>query len=577
MGCGSSSTQVKEFRPLSRQDSPTIKKAEINSNQAAHTTIREKSDVSNKSKVTKKSFSSSSSSSSTISVKEQAKSGKLSRSSSAKSDSLKKYKRTEQTETKHDNLIGKTGDDGDHNSVAVSKPFEITEDHENDIHVDETGYEFVDKHMLHENDVKYEGEKTTGEKSEKENSYKEYDEFSGFELGPIAVPEINKNKEFPVYTIDDIANNNAEKGKNNWFLYGKKVYTLDLFTPIVFSRVQEYLDMIGGDRYSADEILTGKTEYGSYPVYVARLNGVRRKEMDQVLPASQVGKLGGISREEYLSRLKQSVDNVISDLEAEEKLTEYLVDYLEQLSRWLSSYPNVELEQPVDRTNVDPNQCEFPLPDKIRADSTVIRKWARDWIEFDMTIDEGGAWPLIPLLNEDWGDLHQTYVDICAKREDAELPEMNMEIEGEAAWNVIPLDVVKNDETTDQQEETWKAREKRKDLNDPERMRRRRKQIADSFLKRHDTRLKAEDMVQYVDWAHRLEEHWKEFQELCETFVLRRRVTEEEVKAPDTADLETKKLADNEGHAQETQEPTQLPENIPPQDTMSIRSDHGLH
>ena len=619
MGCGSSSTQVKEFRPLSRQDSPTVKKAENHANQVAHKTIREKSDVSNKSRSKEKS-SSSSSSSSAFSVKEKAKSGKSSRSSSAKSD--RKYKEIESTETHvhsyitpadqtgdlnddskgeindnaikniddverigqedTDGLVGMTGDNINDKDVADSRPFEKAKDDEDDIHVDETEYEFVDKHTLDENNiVKYEGECITGTKTDTENEGKDYDEFSGFELSPISVPEINKNKEFPVYTVDDIANNNTEKGKNNWFLYGRNVYTLDLFTPIVFSRVQEYLDMIGQDQYSADVILTGSTEYGSYPVYVARNNGVRRTEMVKVLPASQIGKLGAISREEYLSRLKQSVDNVKSDLEAEERLTEYLVDYLEQLSRWLSSYPDVELEQPVDRTNVDPNQCEFPLPDKIRADSTVIRQWARDWIEFDMTVDEDGAWLLVPLLNEDWGDVHQTYVDTCAKREDVNLPDLNMEIEGEAAWDVLPLDVVKNDITTDQQEDTWKAREKRKDLNDPERMKRRRKQIADSFLKRHDTRLKAEDMVEYVDWAHRLEEHWKEFQELCETFVPKQRVTDEEWKGPDAADLEPKKLADDEEHVdndtKETQEPMHLPENIPPQDTMSVRSDHGLN
>ena len=355
-------------------------------------------------------------------------------------------------------------------------------------------------------------------------------------LSPITIPEVDNNKELPVYTIDDIANNNGVKGKNNWFVYGRHVYSLDLFTPIVIGRVQQYLNMTNQYRWPviAVKFCKRKTYYFGwihiYPVYGARQYGVRREEMDKILPACRIGKLGVISREEYLSRLKEGVDSVKSDLEVQENLSEYLVDYLEHLSQWLSGYPNVELKQPVDRTNVDPNKCEFPLPDKIRADSTVIRQWVRDWIEFDMTVDEGGAWPLVPLLNEDWGDVHQTYADICAKqRDDVDLPQMNMEIEGEAAWNVIKLDVTKNDETTEQQEKTWKAREKRKYLNDPERMKIRRKQIADNFLKRHvpKCRLKAETMVAYENWANRLEEHWKEFQELCETYVPKRRVTDE--------------------------------------------------
>ena len=351
-------------------------------------------------------------------------------------------------------------------------------------------------------------------------------------LSPITIPEVDNNKELPVYTIDDIANNNGVKGKNNWFVYGRHVYSLDLFTPIVIGRVQQYLNMTNQYRWPVIAVKFCKRKtyhFGGwihiYPVYGAREYGVRREEMDKVLPACRIGKLGAISREEYLSRLKEGVDSVKSDLEARENLSEYLVDYLEHLSQWLSSYPNVELKQPVDKTNVDPNQCEFPLPDKIRADPTVMRKWARNWIEFDMTVEEGGAWPLVSLLNEDWGDVHQTYADICAEqRDDVNLPQMNMEIEGEAAWHVIKLDVVKNDETTGQQDNTWKAKERRKDLNDPKRMKRRRKQIADNFLKRHvpKCRLKAETMVAYENWANRLEEHWKEFQELCETFVPKR-------------------------------------------------------
>ena len=640
MGCGSSSTQVKEFRPVSRQNSITVKRVENHTKQTAHKTIREKSEVSNKSDKAKHKENSCSTNSSRVSLSEKAKSGRSSRSSSAKSSrassaksdrkdkgnaskassakSDRKDKENEKTEkdvhayyallnqadnlneeakseideiqtidvvhsdaidekvgeADNDSLYGETGGNDDNEAVAISKAGNRRNEVDH-----ETRHEVVDRQTIHENsNVKHEGEHVGTKTENADGDENEYDEYSGYELCPIDIPEINKNKEFPEYTVDDIVNNNAEKGKNNWFLYGRKVYTLDLFTPIVFSRVQEYLNMTDQDQYTADDILSGKTEFGSYPVYVARNNGVRGKEMIKILPASQIGRLQSISREEYLSRLKQSVDNVKSDLEAHENLNEYLVDYLEQLSRWLVSYPNVELEQPMDRNNIDPNQCEFPLPDKIRADSSVIRQWAKDWVEFDMKIDEDGAWSMLPLISEDWGDVHQTFVDYCAKHVDAEIPDMNMEIEGEAAWDVIKLDIFKNDETTEEQETTWKAREKRKDLDDRERMSRRRKEIADSFLKRHDTRLKPEDMVEYGEWANRLEKHWKEFQELCETYVPRQRVQEKERQAPDATDLEPKKLSDNDEHteqvANESQEPKQLPENIPPQDTVSIRSGH---
>ena len=363
-------------------------------------------------------------------------------------------------------------------------------------------------------------------KIEEEQPDDNQDEYSVCEYLSISdLPEIDENKEFPVYTIDDVAKHNTDKGTNNWFLYGRKVYSLDLFIKIVFNRVQDYLSKTNQKRFPADAVLTGKRDFGSYlgrvcgsyPVYIAVYHGVRREEMEKVLAASQIGKLEPISREEYISKMKQSVDIVKSDLEAEAELTEYLADYLEQLSRWLYSYPNVEIEQSFDRTNADPNKCEFPLPDKVRADCSVIRRWARDWVGFDMTIDEGGAWFSYPLLNEDWGDVHQTYVDTCALREDPDASDLDMEIDGEAAWHVIPVDVVKNDETTEQQEATLNCRKVRKYLNDPERMRKRRKQIAERFLKRYQP----EDMVIYENWADRLEQQWKEFETLCETFVPR--------------------------------------------------------
>ena len=437
--------------------------------------------------------------------------------------------------------------------------------HTEDNEVRENEYEFVDK----ETEETYVFVSNTGvvsetNKSEKEKDlpeeHEERDEYEHLDLNPILIPEMNPNKHMENYTIDDVVNNNTAKGKNNWFLYGRKVYSLDLFVPIVFNRVGQYLELTNQEYLSADNMLSG---HSGYPVYVARYYGVRRKEMNAILPACQIGILINMSREEFLSRLKHCVDNIKTDLEKEEHLTENLVDYLEQLSRWLSSYPNVELEPPVDRTNVDPNQCEFPLPEKIRADSTVLRYWSKDWEPFDMTIDEEGAWHIIPLLNEDWGDVHQLYADLVAGNRDEAIPDLDMEIEGEAAWNVIELDIIKNDKTTEGQEQIWKTRESRKDLDDPERMKRRRKQLADNFLARHENskRLKAEDMIPHLDWASTLEQHWKEFQELCENYVHRQQVSQDTEKVPDTTDLE----------------PKTLPENIPPQDTLSLLSDHGVN
>jgi hypothetical protein len=47
------------------------------------------------------------------------------------------------------------------------------------------------------------------------------------------------------------------------------------------------------------------------------------------------------------------------------------------------------------------------------------------------------------------------------------LPDFDFTIDGEAAWAVIELDLVKNDKTTEKQEKIWRSRDNRTDLNDP--------------------------------------------------------------------------------------------------------------
>lgn len=394
-----------------------------------------------------------------------------------------------------------------------------------------------------------------------------------------------KKTNTPKYTKDDVENNNAEKGKYNWFLYGRKVYSLDLLIPKVRDVVKRHSIISDQKNNPIHNSLSFSSMYRKYPVYEAK-NLIGRKHLNAILPVCQIGVLTNMSREEDLSQLKLSVEQVKTDLEEEETLTENLVDYLEQLLRWLRSYPKVGLDTTGGRKNVDPNMCKFPLPLTIKADCSVLRSWARGWRRFDMTMDKDGAWRMLPRWSCGLGDTHQIFADMVAKRvdghlpgfnmeiegeaawdvikldagisgekvdlgnflqkfedsiaarEDKTLPGFNMEIEGEAAWNVIELNIVKNDTTTEEQDKIWKARSQRKDLDNPERMRRRRKQIADNFLSRHNTKLSAKDMIPYADWASRLEQHWKIFQELCKTSGQKQPVSEEIQTTSNTTDLE---------------------------------------
>ena len=124
------------------------------------------------------------------------------------------------------------------------------------------------------------------------------------------------------------------------------------------------------------------------------------------------------------------------------------------------------------------------LPVQIRGEPTVLRGWAHDWEVFNTSIDEGVAWRTLPGC----ADADRKSTDFLAEREDKTLPKFNMKIEGEAAYDVMTLNTFLTDEKTQEQEEIWKTRESRKLLNNPERMRRRRKQVVDEFLKRHDSK-----------------------------------------------------------------------------------------
>ena len=573
MGCGSSSTQVKEPRKVEDKRSPILDEKHSESvNHSQKQVVRSGASSTRNSRVKSKSTSSSSSSISD-------------RVNSAISDRHK----SEQENKKQNDVepVGAPVTKENFDDATKSEPTEGNDDDKNevnktklinDLQSDDEGIRSVQNETKQFNDEKTDVTNESDVDKEKQKLEEQHEEFQGLDFKPIIVPEVDPTKQMNDYTIDDIVNNNAEKGRNNWFIYGKKVYSLDLFIPIVNSRIEQYLQYVKLDNYllynlpipyewfdnppSAHKLMTGPYpgRYpGTYPIYCARLYGVRRKELNTILPTCKIGNLSALPRDEYLSRLKHCVDNVKSDLETEENLTENLVDYLEQLSRWVSNYPNVELEIPLDRTNVDPNECEFPLPDKIRADCSVLQQWAVDWIPFDLTFDGDVPWTVIPLLKEDWGDTHQIYADIISKRVDETLPDFNLEIEGEAAWSVIKVDIVKNDETTEEQDKLLKVREQRNDFNDPERMRRRRNKIAESFLLRHEKRLKPEDMIPYKDWATRLEQHWKEFQELCESEFIRPQQT-----------YEPEKLADESEN-----KPKALPESIPPHDTQSLLSEHG--
>lgn len=251
----------------------------------------------------------------------------------------------------------------------------------------------------------------------------------------------------------------------------------------------------------------------TYPIYVAREHGVSRKELASVLAVCRVGNCVNIPREEYLARMKQSAEYVLE----EDTGSEYFKDYKNQLDRWLADYPMNKVNNDPPTAQSDPNETTFPLPPDIQADPSVLRKWIETWTEFDLVVPEEGAWQQQPLLKDDWGDTHELYAKVVQEHhDDGSMEPFDMNIDGDVAWIEIELDLFKNDKTTDSQDLVWKKRATRTNLNDPEWMKKRRDELGMALKKRYELRQKEYPVENFISFAEILEQHWKEFQELCE-------------------------------------------------------------
>jgi hypothetical protein len=93
------------------------------------------------------------------------------------------------------------------------------------------------------------------------------------------------------------------------------------------------------------------------------------------------------------------------------------------------------------------------------------------------------------------------------------------------AWLPLPDGVVGRDECTYEQLETWGKRSRRQDLDDPERMRKRRVELNRRFLELYPHKYQKEPQQQaeeveenelqpWLGWADRMEESWQTFQRL---------------------------------------------------------------
>lgn len=228
-------------------------------------------------------------------------------------------------------------------------------------------------------------------------------------------------------------------------------------------------------------------------------------------------------KKEEIADLKQDINVVMEEISRNAgELGESLVEYKDQLQRACAKYEvSLASTGEIEETKVsaeDLNEKVFPLPDVFQKNPKLFRKWVETWEIFDT---KGDGWDFSlkqwELFEKDSSEmkiddtkLHRTELDA--------LPALDLSIDGEAGWEVIPVDLVKNDVTTPQQEKIWRIREKRTDLNDPVQMEKRRMAIEEYFQRTYAERFTwaSKRVAEFRGFAENLVTSEQVFLELCE-------------------------------------------------------------
>lgn len=251
-------------------------------------------------------------------------------------------------------------------------------------------------------------------------------------------------------------------------------------------------------------------------------DGIDCKTIVLCMKKCRVSKIRKDKKEE-IADLKQDINVVMEEISRNaEELGESLLEYKDQLQRACAKY-NVTLASTgeIEETKVsaeDLNEKVFPLPDVFQKNPKLFRKWVETWEIFDT---KGNGWDFSlkqwELFEKDSSEmkiddtkLHRTELDT--------LPPLDLSIDGEAGWDVIPVDIVKNDITTPQQEKTWRIRDKRTDLNDPVQMEKRRMAIEEYFQRMYAERFTwaSKRVAEFRGFADNLLKGEQDFLELCE-------------------------------------------------------------
>ncbi|XP_061192499.1 uncharacterized protein LOC133200733 [Saccostrea echinata] len=334
------------------------------------------------------------------------------------------------------------------------------------------------------------------------------------------------------YNVRELSEHNSDQEYLELFSFHGDVVSM----PALFDLCSPYIFAIERTRLLENEPDLPESEYftsefhhwfeSPYPVPISSLlhDGLDTKTISMCMKKCRVSTLRTGKKEEA-NDLKKDVNVLLEEITQNiQEPTQNQMEYKDQLQR---AYKRFEItlasqgEIEVSRPSGDPNEQTFPLPDVFQKNPKLIRNWIENWQTMDTIVGPGDGWDFSlkqwelfekgsDEMKIDDTKLHRTELD--------DVPALDLSIDGEAGWDVIPVDIVKNDITTPEQEEIWKARENRKDLNDPERMAKRRLTIEEYFKKKYETNFSwaSERVVEFRGFADNLVKAEKEFQALCE-------------------------------------------------------------
>jgi hypothetical protein len=334
------------------------------------------------------------------------------------------------------------------------------------------------------------------------------------------------------YNVRELCDHNNMQGYMELFGFHGDVVLM----PALFDLCSPYIFAVERGRILENEPDLTASDYSNWwlrhtfehpfptPFFSLNVDGLDSKTISLCMKKCVVSTLR-TGQQEKVEDFKQDANTILQEISDNiEEPTQNHLEYKDQLLRACKKYEIIlsssgETEE--HRPSGDPNEQTFPLPDVFKTNPKLLQKWIENWEVFQTTVGPGDGWDFSlkqwEVFEKDSADmkiddtkLHRTELDA--------LPPLDLSIDGEAGWNVIPVDIVKNDEATPQQEDILKARENRKDFNDPVRMEKRRQKIEEYFVKTYETRFTwaSARVAEFRGFSDNLVKAEQEFLALCE-------------------------------------------------------------